>query len=182
MNGMIIAVLVFIVLVALAILWMRASGSRGMKNPVNVESADLKCRKVRIAYISQNAILLCPRDEESARCGNNLDLPLQTVLEHGETVEHGLARLLCPLYPECMPDVRFCMKHRDEAGDAGGEVYLFLVWCDNAEIPKSICMNYKLWTRRQIDANLGKGVFSGEFETEYPHLRLVLDVWDMAKS
>ncbi len=179
MIGIIVAVLAFIVLAALVIWWMRANCVKKRQIRTDGVEDKVQLRKVRIAYISQNAILLCPRDEESARCGDNLDLPLQTVLKQGETVEHGLARLLCPLYPESLPDVRFCLKHCCGEYD---EVYLFLVWCDNAEIPQPICLNYKLWTRRQIEQNLGKGVFAREFEVEYPHFRLMLDVWTMAKS
>ncbi len=188
MNGFLIAVLVFIVLFALIVLWMRAT-------PPNMKWGRNKCcwcksevkpvlksgsksevgSKVRIVYFSQNAILLCPHDEEAARRGDNLDVPLETEVERGETVEHALARLLCPLYPEKMPDVRFCLKHRSLCGGEDVDVYLFSVWCDEEEIPKSVCMNYKLWTCRQIEANMGKGLFSCAFEEEYPHLSMMIE-------
>ncbi len=180
MNGIIIAVLVFIVLVALVLVWMKVVTSCRKRRAERKREGSK--RKVRVVYISQNAILLCPRDEEAARCGDDLDVPLEAVLDWNETVEHGLARLLCPLYPESLPDVRFCMKHLSKCDGEDWEVYLFAVWCDNAEIPSSVCMNYKLWTRRQIEANMGKGVFSRAFEEEYPHLRLVVDVWAMANE
>ncbi len=179
MTGMIIASSVFCVLIVVMVVWMRRTTRR--KYRTMIKDLLRPKRRVRIAYVSKNAILLCPKGEDAARRGDNLDLPFDTVLQRHETVEHGLARMLCPFYPESLPDVRFCLKHRSRICDHEYETYLFLVWCGRMDIPQAVSLNNKLWTRRQIEANLGHGVFTPAFEEEYPHLRLVVDTWNMVE-
>lgn len=180
MIKMFIALLVVAAIIAIVYYLARAVACRN--------GAGLKCgegrnvhsrQKVRVAFISGNSILLCPRDERADLALDNLDVPFETVIGKHESVERSLARIFAPLYRENPPDVRFCMKHRSACGDGRCESYLFMVLCEGDDIPDFVGVNCKLWTRRQIEANLGLGVFSAEFEEEYPHLRLVVDTWSM---
>lgn len=180
MGKIIFAIIVFVALMALVAYWMIAAARRNScRKSLSGSTCSQVKQRVRVAYISSNAILLCPRDESAALRGDNLDLPFETLIGRHEKVEHALARMFAPLYRENPPEVRFCLKHVSNCDDGFCENYLFVVWCGDEEIPPFVNMNYKLWTRRQIEANMGKGLFSKEFEEEYPHLRLVVDTWTM---
>lgn len=180
MVKIILAIIVFVALMALVAYWMMAASRRNCCcKSFSADACSQAKQRVRVAYISSNTILLCPHDEAAALRGDNLDLPFETRLGRHENVEHALARMFAPLYRDNPPEVRFCLKHVSCCDDGLCENFLFVVWCVEDTIPPFVNMNYKLWTRRQIESNLGKGLFSKEFEEEYPHLRLVVDTWTM---
>lgn len=137
-----------------------------------------RTQKIRLAFISQKTILLCPQRKADSTA-TLTDIPFETVLQKGETVEHGLSRIVTEVFGTEVPDARFCLKYTFTENGTTTDNYLFMVYCNDGCLPTSMKGVYKLWTRKQIEDNLGKGFFSKQFEEEYTHLRLIVDTWEM---
>lgn len=172
----IIAVIILLI-IALACLYVRLAGcEKCKKNKSEGQKPSARVQKIRLAIIMQNTILLVQRKVLKSVC---MDIPFEVVLNMGETVEHGLRRMLYPEFGEKIPEVRFCLKYACNERSCVSDNFLFIVHCDDDVVPLKGA--YKPWTRRQIESNIGKGVFCSQFEDEYKHLRLVVDTWEMFK-
>ena len=74
-----------------------------------------------------------------------------------------------------LKSLRFCMKYMYERMGERRLVYLFLI---NADKEPDVTTGVgKPWTIGQIESNLGHNYFSDYFEYEFPHLRMLVDVW-----
>ena len=87
MGKIIFAIIVFVALMALVAYWMIAAARRNScRKSLSGNTCSQVKQRVRVAYISSNAILLCPRDESAALRGDNLDLPFETLIGRHEKV------------------------------------------------------------------------------------------------
>lgn len=135
---------------------------------------------IRIAYIYNGMLYLCHRENTSLLDKNKIDIPMETYLQFGETLEDGVNRLLAKAYPEGSPlTPRFSIKHHFKNEDTNRLIYLYIAYITDEEL---LCNPYykggKLWTFQQIEQNLGKEYFSECFENEYEHLKTAVSIWE----
>lgn len=177
-RKIIIAVVVFIVfaLVYTSTKLIGRLGKSKLKKGIAPKSD--RIQKVRLAFISRKNILLCPQVTSNGTISYT-DIPFETTLRKGESVERGLSRIVTKVFGAETPDARFCLKYSFTEDGVTTDNYLFIIHCNDGCIPTSMNGVYKLWTRKQIENNLGQDFFSKQFEEEYAHLRLVVDTWDM---
>lgn len=138
---------------------------------------------IRIAYIFDGMLYLCNRKSTSIADKNKIDIPLESYLQFGETLEEGVERLLLEAYPEgAEVNPRFSIKHHFKNGETNRLIYLYIAYITDDEL---LCNPYfqggKLWTAQQIEQNLGKGYFSECFENEYEHLKTAVIIWEEFK-
>lgn len=170
-------VLLAIVLVSLCGKLIRCGKSK--RSTSVAQKPSTRIRKIRLAMIMQNTILLGTRKAgKSAVC---TDIPFEVTLCDDESVENGLMRMLQPVFGDKLPDARFCLKYAYNEQGCTSDNFLFIIYCQGNGLPERLKGVFKPWTRRQIESNIGKSVFCSQFEEEYKHLRLVVDTWEMFK-
>jgi hypothetical protein len=114
-------------------------------------------------FLRQQTKLLFPLESQK------WDTPFERYLQFGEALETGVdATLRDNGMPEDLP-VRFLTRYL--FGKTYRLVYLYgCTISDKKELNLLKFSNGKWWTRKQIEENLGKGVFSDYFEKEYEYL------------
>lgn len=139
---------------------------------------------IRIAFIFDGMLFLCTRKNTCVTDKNKTDIPLETFLQFGESLEEGVYRLVKEAYPEDDAPVnpRFSIKHHFKSQNTNRLIYLYIAYITNDEL---LCNPYykdgKLWTFQQIEHNLEKGYFSEYFESEYEHLKTSVGIWEEFK-
>ncbi|MCM1313589.1 MAG: hypothetical protein NC206_04890 [Bacteroides sp.] len=177
-RKIIITVVVFIVF-SLVYASTKLIGRLGRKKlKKGIAPKEERLQRVRLAFVSGKNILLCPKMSADGN-GSVTDIPFETTLQKGESVERGLSRIVTKVFGQDIPDARFCLKYSFTEDGVVSDNYLFMIYCGDGCIPANMGGTYKLWTRKQIESNLEQGFFSKQFEEEYSHLRLVVDTWEM---
>lgn len=130
-------------------------------------------RKIRILVISDDSIMLCPRDCDG---NTNLDTPLEIVVGRCETVENALCRLLSRFPAVDVESVRFCLKYKFANNGKRNDVFLFVAHV-SPQVMVKVCDNCVVVNLHDVTCGKVNGVFSNEFVEEYPHVCFVVDVW-----
>ncbi|MGM9797514.1 MAG: hypothetical protein ACI3ZY_08080 [Parabacteroides sp.] len=127
---------------------------------------------IRVAVLYQGMIYLVKRSSEDFVSSNTLDHPLHGYMlfrhSHVDTLRTMLGRLADdPLIePHCL------IRYTFETHRVKHLVFLYTIRLENPEqLAEVRHSSGKLWTVKQIKENIGKNVFSGYFEQEYPYLR-----------
>ena len=127
---------------------------------------------IRIAVLYQGMIYLVKRSSEDFVSPNTLDHPLHGYMlfrhSHADTLRTMLGALADDphIEPHCL--IRYTFEtHRVK--------HLVFLYTIRLESPEQLAFvehsGGKLWTAKQIKENIGKRVFSGYFEQEYPYLQ-----------
>lgn len=134
---------------------------------------------IRVAFIHDGMLFLCMRKPENIIDLNKTDLPLETYLHFGETLEEGLARIGGEAYPNRKFDQpRFCMKHHFKNEETNRLIYLYVAHIEDEDLLRNpYFVGGKLWTFQQIEANLNKNYFGVQFEEEYDFLKETARIW-----
>lgn len=132
---------------------------------------------IRIAVIVHGMLYLQPRKKGrfSLEAGKT-DLPLESCLAYGESLEEGVKRIVTEQMPQADADrVEFNIRYRYESSETNRLVYLYLLELEDETIArKGEGEQGKPWTFSSIEQDLGKGVFSSFLENEYEHLKSVI--------
>lgn len=139
---------------------------------------------IRIAVISHGMLFLCTRPQTCILDKGKMDTPLECYLRYGETLNEGVNRMLKNTFPEATDlQPAFSIKYHFENEVTNRLIYLFIVDIENDEL---LCnphfKNGKLWTKQQIEQNLGHNFFSECFEQEYEHLEQIIDIREIYKE
>lgn len=132
---------------------------------------------IRIAISYKDMLFLAPRSQQAIIERGKTDIPMETYLLYGETLEAGVKRLMQYYFPNMgKQNVQFNAMYNFENNETNRLIYLFLLEVtDESYLHEKTFKESKLWTPLQIKYNLGKNFFSSCFEHEYEHLREVID-------
>lgn len=138
---------------------------------------------IRIVFINNGMLFLAERKPDSIMDKDKTDVPLETYLHFGETLEQGVERLVHEAYPGEDPiQPRFSIKHRFKTQETDRLVYVYISYIEDESLLQSpYFKNGKLWTFQQIEQNLNKNYFSKCFEEEYEYLKETVKIWEEFK-
>lgn len=127
---------------------------------------------VRVAVVYKGMLYLVKRNRKDFISPETLDYPYRRYVIYRHTIESTVKEAIGDLAEEKDLTPRFMIRYTYENEKVKHQVSLFVV-CLRTEEQFNKCRHFggKLWTGKQIDENLGKGVFSGYFEEEYPYLK-----------
>lgn len=130
---------------------------------------------VRIVCLYKQKIWLCGRWGKNDHEAGKVDIPCEAEMRLRETIDKCIGRAFSRVHGADLKSLRFCMKYMYERMGERRLVYLFLINADKE--PDVTACTGKPWTIGQIESNLGLNYFSDYFEYEFPHLRMLVDVW-----
>lgn len=127
---------------------------------------------VRIAVIYGDMLYLVKRGSLDYVFPNALDYPFRQYVRWGHSVESTVKETLGKLGEDKSVKPRFLIRYTYEDERVKHLVSLYTI-CLRTEEQLEKCKRPtgKLWTTKQIEDNLGTGVFSGYFEKEFPYLQ-----------
>lgn len=131
---------------------------------------------IRIAISYNNLLFLQPRASQCILDKGKTDLPLETYLLYGETLEQGINRLLQEAFGKTkVGNLQFNIMYHFENEKTNRLIYLFILEiCDENILHEGDFRGGKLWTLQQIEHNLNKDFFRNCLENEYEHLKEVI--------
>lgn len=139
---------------------------------------------IRIAASIHGMLFLCERSPIDILDKNKVDIPMECYLRYGESLKTGAVRLLNNALPQAKdtkPEFNIAYHFENEVTNR--LIYLFIVDLDDDSI---LCTprfrNSKLWSFKQIEDNLNKGLFSSCFEDEYEHLKNIICIREKYKE
>lgn len=168
--------------------WMRGSLQKEMWLPVLDEKGKIVGRiarsvsrslvkkyfhpVVRIAVIYGDMLYLVKRGSLDYVFPNALDYPFHQYVRWGHSVEGTVKDTIGKLGEDKSIKPRFLIRYTYEDERVKHLVSLYTI-CVRTEEQLEKCKRPtgKLWTAKQIEDNLGTGVFSGYFEKEFPYLQ-----------
>lgn len=127
---------------------------------------------VRIALIYNGMLYLTKRGKNEFVSPETLDYPFHKYVIFRHSIEATVKEALGKLGDDKDISPRYLIRYTYEDDKVKHLVSLYVL-CLRTEEQFNKCRNLggKLWTGKQVDENLGKGVFSGYFESEYPYLK-----------
>ncbi|MDR1456189.1 MAG: hypothetical protein LBJ01_11095 [Tannerella sp.] len=129
--------------------------------------------EVRVAVICRGMIYLTRRAADSPVSPGALDYPFQGYVLFRHTPEQTVRELVGRIMPWHLLNIRFLIRYLFQDGKIHSQVSLYATTLKSEDefIKHAGSASGKLWTRKQIEENLGKGIFSSYFEKEYPYLQ-----------
>jgi hypothetical protein len=142
---------------------------------VSLESKAKHCHPVvRVAVVYDGMLHLTSRDAASPVSPGALDYPFVGYVLYSQTVDQLIKNMLGdqPMTKSSFLP-RFLIRYSFENETIRSLVSLYVITLQTEEdyVKHVKPRTGKLWTKKQIEQNLGKGVFSEYFEREYPYLR-----------
>lgn len=127
---------------------------------------------VRVAVVYKGMLFLVRRNRKDYVSPDALDYPFQQYALYQRSIETTVREMLHDYGREKEVAPRFMIRYTYENEKVKHQVSLFTLCLRTEEqFERLRPLGGKLWTGKQIDENLGKGVFSGYFEEEYPYLK-----------
>ena len=127
---------------------------------------------VRVAVIYQGMLYLVTRGKKAFVSPDTIDYPYYSYVLFRHSIESTVRETIGELgeKEDMMP--RFLIRYTFENEKVKHLVNLYVICVRSEEIMNQIKQpNGKLWTTKQIEANLGSGVFSEYFEQEFDYLQ-----------
>ena len=128
---------------------------------------------VRVVLLYKGMLYLVPRHPHAWVSASLLDYPFQRYVLFRQTIAATVRQALVKL-KDCLPNVtpRLLVRYTFENEQVKQQVSLFVINL-REEVQLELCKteNGKLWSVRQIEENLGAGIFSEYFEKEYAYLK-----------
>lgn len=138
---------------------------------------------IRIVVAAHGMLFLLPRPKCCTLDSDKMDLPMESYLIYGETLEQGVNRTLKQLLPTApLENLHYNFMYHFENEATNRLVYLFTLDLDDDSIlcNKSL-KGGKLWTLQQIEHNLNRNFFSCCFEYEFEHLKEIIYIREKYK-
>lgn len=127
---------------------------------------------VRIVVVYQGKLYLAHRKKDDFVSPDTLDHPLHQYVIFRHTIDNTVKEIMSSKVPESDIAPRSMIHYTYENDRVKHLVYLFVICVRSEEQFEGFKqLNGKLWTTKQIEENIGKGVFSGYFEEEFPYLK-----------
>lgn len=128
---------------------------------------------VRVVLLYKGMLYLVPRHPHAWVSASLLDYPFQRYVLFRQTIAATVRQALVKL-KGCLPNVtpRLLVRYTFENEQVKQQVSLFVINLrEEAQLELCKTENGKLWSVRQIEENLGAGIFSEYFEKEYAYLK-----------
>lgn len=127
---------------------------------------------VRVAVVHEGMLYLIKRSKEEFVSPDTLDYPMHSYVLFRHSIESTLKESIGSLASDKSVAPRFLIRYTFENEKVKHLVSLY-VMCLRTEEQLEQCKrrNGKLWTGKQIEENLGSGIFSEYFEKEFPYLQ-----------
>ncbi|MBB4044654.1 hypothetical protein [Bacteroides reticulotermitis] len=139
---------------------------------------------LRVAISIHGKLYLCDRSMTAILDKGKTDIPMECYLRYGESLLEGVSRLVRNAFPKAMnlkPEFNIVYHFENEVTNR--LMYLFILDVnDDSILSNSHFKNYKIWSFKQIEENLGKNFFSSCFEEEYEHLKSVICIREKYKG
>lgn len=127
---------------------------------------------VRVAVIYQGMLYLVKRNKSSFVSPNAIDYPFTSYVLFRHSIENTVREAIGALNGEDETTPRFLIRYTFENERVKHLVNLYVVCIRSEEEMNQIKQpGGKLWTPKQIEANMGAGVFSEYFEQEFSYLQ-----------
>ncbi|MDR3193860.1 MAG: hypothetical protein LBT76_01035 [Tannerella sp.] len=141
---------------------------------VSINSSAKYCHPVvRVAVVYRDMLYLTARAADSPVSPGALDYPFLGYVLFKRTLEQTIKELAGRIMPWNLLNLRFLIRYlfQDEKVSSLVSLYVTTLNTEEEFVKYIKSSSGKLWTRKQIEENLGKGVFSNYFEKEYPYLQ-----------
>lgn len=127
---------------------------------------------VRVAVIYEGKLYLIKRSKEAFISPNTMDYPYYSYVLFRHSIDSTVRETVGELSSEKEVSPRFLIRYTFENAKVKHLVSLYVV-CLQTEQQLEQCKKAegKLWTTKQIEENLGTGVFSEYFEQEFSYLQ-----------
>lgn len=127
---------------------------------------------VRIAVVYQGMLYLVKRGKEAFVSPDMLDYPFLSYVLFRHSIENTVKETIGCLSKEKDVNPRLLLRYTFENEKVKHLVSLYVI-CVHTEEQLALCTSKKgkLWTAKQIQENLGSGVFGEAFEKEFPFLQ-----------
>lgn len=125
---------------------------------------------IRIAVIYNGMLYLGNRDKDEYVSPGLLDYPLHRYVKYHQGIEEALCETLGALHNDESVKPQFMIRYTFENDSAKHLVHLYAI-CIRKEEQLNHFAGGKWWTPRQIEDNMGMGIFCEHFEKEFPYLR-----------
>lgn len=141
---------------------------------VSINSQSKHCHPVvRVAVVYNCMLYLAKRGPNEPVSSLAFDYPFYSYVLYKQSIEDAVNKLIGPAISKSDIKPRLSIRYSFENDTVSSFVSLYIISVRSEEqfdeyIKKD---EGKLWTRKQIEENLGKGVFSEYFEKEYPYLK-----------
>ncbi|MDR2763465.1 MAG: hypothetical protein LBB90_00360 [Tannerella sp.] len=128
---------------------------------------------VRVAVICRGMLYLTRRAADSPVSPGALDYPFLGYVLFKRTLEQTIKELVGRIMPWNLLNLHFLVRYlfQDEKVCSLVSLYATALKSEDEFAKYLGPTNGKLWTKKQIEENLGKGIFSKYFEKEYPYLQ-----------
>lgn len=127
---------------------------------------------VRVAVVYNGMLYLVKRASDSIISPGALDYPFKYYVRFKQGIEDAVYEALscCFKREQILP--RFLIRYKFENESVKHQVSVYVVYIRSEEqLNHCKLLNGKLWTPKQIEENLGTGLFSDYFEKEYTYLQ-----------
>ena len=139
---------------------------------------------IRIAVLHEGMLFLCERSQNFLLDKGKMDIPCESYLKFGETLEEGCKRLLEKYFPDATGlTPTFSITYRFQNEITSRLIYLFLLDVeDDSLLTNQRFVGGKLWQLQQIEQNIGQDFFSECFENEFDYLKDIIDIREIYKE
>lgn len=159
--------------------WLPVINEKGkvigrMPYSASLNSQTKHCHPViRIAVIFDRMFYLTVRDTHEPVSPQALDYPLYGYIRFKQSMESAVNKIMGLSLSKSSLEPRLQVRYSFENAKVKSMVSLYTIVVRTEEqfVKYVKKVNGKLWTQKQIEENLGKGVFSEYFEKEYPYLQ-----------
>ncbi|MDR1200764.1 MAG: hypothetical protein LBL58_03905 [Tannerellaceae bacterium] len=125
---------------------------------------------IRIAVMYNGMLYLKKRNKDEYVSPELLDYPLHRYVRSHQNIEDALRETLGVLRNDESIKPRFMIRYTFENDSAKHLVHLYTI-CIRTEEQLNYFTEGKWWTPKQIEDNIGTGIFSEHFEKEFPYLQ-----------
>lgn len=127
---------------------------------------------VRIAVVHNGMLYLTRRDADELLSPNLLDYPFEYYIRYKQGIDEAVSDALSCYYSREMVSPRFLFRYKFENERVKHQVSVYVVYLHTEE-QLGRCKERlgKLWTSKQIEENIGTGLFSEYFEKEFVYLQ-----------
>ncbi|GHT71201.1 hypothetical protein FACS1894155_01140 [Bacteroidia bacterium] len=127
---------------------------------------------VRIALIYKGLFYLCQRPEHYNINPEKIDYPFEKFVFYNHSLDEAIGNALEKETEKKDLPVKFVFRYLFSNSTINRLVYLYTCKINDEKTMNELNLTKgKLWTEKQIEENLGKGVFSECFEKEYEILK-----------
>ncbi len=127
---------------------------------------------VRIALINKGMLYLMERPSYYIQDPSKIDHPFEEYLRYGQDLDQAVNDIIRVRSKAENLQTRFVFKYLYKNATTNRLIYLYTIPVHDEETMSKIQLKSgKLWTEKQIEENLDKGIFSECFEKEYDILK-----------